>query len=99
MTTLERRGCSVVLPHEVEMYPDGFQNLDSDQFWKDHEPVFEWTQDDLLELELEEEMQKQCLAAMAGWWDMEGVRCATFGRNPKQNPYRQNPYREMLKSA
>lgn len=28
------------------------------------------------------------MEAMVGRWDMEGVRCATFGRDPQQNPYR-----------
>ena len=70
---------------------EDFQNLDTSEDWKEHDPSFEWTEDDMEELrklEMEEEYEKQKMEAMAGWWDMEGVRCATFGRNPKQNPYR-----------
>lgn len=76
-----------VEPHQIESL-DGFQNVDSSKDWLAHDPSFEWTAEDLLEFHREEDIARQEQEAMAGWWDMEGVRCATFGRNPQQNPYR-----------
>ena len=69
---------------------DGFQNLDKSNDWQSHEPGFEWTDDDLMafEYDLMVEEQERLTPALAAWWDLEGVRCATFGRDPNQNPYR-----------
>lgn len=66
---------------------DSFQNLDSDPGWKDHEPRFEWTKADLEEFEHQKRIAESERLAMAAWWEMEGVRCATFDRNPNRNPY------------
>ena len=68
---------------------EDFQNLDTSEDWQEHDPSFEWTEEELYEMYLEEQYERQEMEAMAGWWDMEGVRCATFGRNPNQNPYRE----------
>ena len=67
---------------------NGFQNLDSDEDWKYHDPTFEWIEEDLIEFEREEKLELAYQEAMAGWWEMEGVRCATFGRDPMENPYK-----------
>ena len=77
---------SVFLPRHVEMR-DGFQNDDLCGDWLSHDPEFEWSEEDKAEFDREElyaQMQQQ---AMAAWWEDEGVRCATFGRNPQENPY------------
>ena len=74
-------------PEKIESL-DGFQNLDSSDDWLSHDPTFEWTDDELADFQREEDYEQQQLDAMAGWWEMEGVRCATFGRNPNQNPYK-----------
>lgn len=68
---------------------DGFQNLDKDIDWQSHEPEFEWTEEELAEFERDKQLDEMELEAMAAWWDMEGVRCATFG-NPNKNPYRKS---------
>lgn len=71
---------------------EDFQNLDTSEDWKEYDPSFEWTEDDIEELrgiEMMKQYDRQKMEAMAGWWDMEGVRCATFGRNPSRNPYRE----------
>jgi len=66
-----------------------FYNLDDrDESWKTDELEFEWTTDDLQEFERERRHDENNLLMMAAWWDMEGVRCGTFERNPKKNPYR-----------
>lgn len=78
---------TIVLPRHIEDL-DGFQNDDSDESWKSHAPDFEWTAEDLEEFDREEEYERQKMEALAGWWEMEGVRCGTFGRDPQQNPYR-----------
>lgn len=62
---------------------DSFQNLDSDTDWLAHEPHYE---PDWEELEFERKIAENERLAMAAWWEMEGVRCATFG-NPNRNPY------------
>ena len=66
---------------------DAFQNLDTCRDWESHAPEFEWTDDDLQEFEEERQAIECNLLAMAMWWECEGVRCATFGRDPNQNPY------------
>jgi hypothetical protein len=65
---------------------EGFQNLDKDQGWLNHAPRFAWTEEDLREFEEEERLAEIEQLALANWWEMEGVRCATFG-NPNKNPY------------
>ena len=35
----------------IDCLDDGFQNLDSDTDWLDHEPEFAWTEEDLIEME------------------------------------------------
>lgn len=73
---------------------DGYmdcQNDDRCDDWKSHNPQSAWTLEDQVKWEEEQELLRQAeLAnglAMAYWWDLEGVRCATFGRDPNQNPY------------
>lgn len=77
-----------VTPNDLESL-DGFQNLDDNKDWQTHEPKFEWTPEELEEFERDKQLIEMEMEAMAMWWDMEGVRCATFGRNPNQNPYRE----------
>jgi hypothetical protein len=60
---------------------------DRDESWKDWCPDFEWLPDDLEEFEHDKRCAENERLAMAGWWEMEGVRCYTFNRNPQQNPY------------
>jgi len=71
-------------PHALE----GFQNLDESEDWKNHDPHFEWTDEELEQMALDEQYERHQQEAMAAWWDMDGVRCATFGRDPNKNPYR-----------
>lgn len=68
---------------------NGFQNLDTCDDWMSHAPPFEWTSEDLYEFERAEEYREQEAEAMFHWWEAEGVRCATFGRNPNENPYKE----------
>ena len=68
-------------------FKDFFQNLDSDKSWLDHEPKFEWTEDDYAEFEWERRVEENDRLSMAAWWEDEGVRCATLDRNPSRNPY------------
>jgi len=77
----------MITPEEIETL-EGFQNLDDDFDWADHDPSFEWTVEDLEEFEHEERAVRAEIEALIGWWEMEGVRCATFGRNPNENPYK-----------
>jgi hypothetical protein len=77
-----------IQPNDVESL-ESFQNLDDCEDWLSHDPTFEWSEDDLAEFAHEEAYRKQEQEAMAAWWDMEGVRCATFGRDPNKNPYRE----------
>lgn len=77
----------IITPEQLEDL-DGFQNDDQSNDWQNHDPVFEWTPEQLEEFERERRYAEQEAEAMAGWWDMEGVRCATFGRDPNENPYR-----------
>ena len=66
---------------------DGFQNLDKDEDWKTHDPIFEWDYEELVAFEQERQQFEQEMIAMVGWWEIDGVRCATFGRDPNRNPY------------
>lgn len=76
-----------VKTHEIESLDD-FQNNDlHDRDWMNHDPTFEWTVEDREEFERERQLVEYELQAMAGWWEWEGVRCATFGRDPNCNPY------------
>lgn len=77
---------SIFKPDEVESLED-FQNEDACDDWKSYEPSFEWTDEDLREFEEEKRQYEMEVLAMAAWWEMEGVRCATFDRNPNENPY------------
>jgi hypothetical protein len=77
----------IIKPHQIETLDDGFQNIDADKTWLDHEPTFEWTEDDLAEFERDRLYAEQEAHAMACWWEHEGVKCATFGRDPNVNPY------------
>lgn len=77
---------SIFKPDEIDTL-EAFQNADDCQDWKSHDPTFEWTEEELAEFARDEEYAKQEQLAMAAWWEMEGVRCATFGRDPNQNPY------------
>ena len=77
-----------ITEHDIESL-DGFQNADKLQDWRNHDPGFQWTAEDLEEFDLQERTRNHELEAMAGWWEMEGVRCMTFNRNPTQNPYRE----------
>ena len=76
----------MILQHQLEDL-DGFQNLDESTDWLSHDPKFEWTEDDLAEFEFDRRVAENERLAMAAWWEMEGVRCATFGRDPQKNPY------------
>lgn len=80
----------MILARQIESL-DGFQNTDDCEDWLWHEPKFEWTAEELREFERERQMEeayyRQMQEAMAGWWEIEGVRCATFGRDPNENPY------------
>lgn len=60
------------------------QSFDKNRDWRDHDPVFEWTEGDLQEFERERLIAENERLAMAAWWEDEGVRCWTFGfpRNP-----------------
>jgi hypothetical protein len=78
-------------PEEIETL-DGFQNLDNNTDWLDHEPKFEWTDEDYAEFEHDRLIAENNRLAMAGWWEMEGVRCWTWvgiipGYDPNKNPY------------
>ena len=75
----------IVQPHEIEDL-EGFQNEDASEDWESHDPSFEWTAEDLEEFEHDRRCAIAEQQALAAWWEMEGVRCATFGR-PNQNPY------------
>lgn len=66
-------------------FADFFQNLDSDMSWLDHEPKFEWTEEDYAEFEQQRIIEENDRLSMAAWWEDEGVRCWTFG--PPRNPY------------
>ena len=77
---------SVFTTDQIESL-DAFQNTDDCQDWLSYEPQFEWTEDDLAEFDYEEKVAEMERQAMAAWWEMEGVRCATFGRDPTRNPY------------
>lgn len=85
---LGSRRADAVHEYDVESL-DGFQNDDASTDWESHDPEFAWTPDDLQEFEEDERgnQYQQQREAMAAWWEMEGVRCATFGRNPTDNPY------------
>jgi len=76
----------MITEHQIEDL-EFFQNLDNCKDWLNHNPSFEWTEEDLEEFQHEERCRENEQKAMAAWWDMEGVRCATFGRNPNENPY------------
>lgn len=77
--------------HPEEM---DFQQYDVDCLWLNHNPENEWTPDDQKNWEREEAMALEARLgeqlANAFFWDLEGVRCATFGRDPNQNPYVDN---------
>jgi hypothetical protein len=73
--------------HNIESL-EGFQNDDLSKDWLSHDPSFEWDYEELEAFEQRRKEQEQKMIAMAAWWDMEGVRCATFGRDPNKNPYR-----------
>ena len=78
----------ITLPCEIESL-DGFQNLDSDKSWLDHDPVYE---PDWEELEWERRVEENERLSMAAWWEDEGVRCWTWvciipGYDPNRNPY------------
>ena len=49
---------------------DGFQNLDTSKDWKNHNPTFKWTDEDLAEFEFEEKFAQR-MEAMVAWWNME----------------------------
>ena len=72
---------------DLEDFEEFFQNEDQCDAWKQDPPAFEWTEEDLEEFRLEELAERQYWIALAGWWEIEGVRCATFGRDPSRNPY------------
>lgn len=76
----------ILKPDQIESL-NAFQNLDSDESWLDHEPIFKWTEDDFAEFEFERRVEENDRLCMAAWWEYEGVRCATFGRDPNRNPY------------
>ena len=80
---------SVVRPASIEGL-DGFQNMDDSGDWRDHEPEFAWTDEDLAEFEHDRRVAENERLAMAAWWEMEGVRCGTFG--PPRNPYLTAPF-------
>lgn len=73
-----------------EAYGNGFQNLDNSDDWRHHNPESEWTEEDTERDRVEKAMAKAAYEAeqqaQAFWWDLEGVRCATFG-DPGVNPY------------
>ena len=75
----------IVSHDQIEDVRDGFQNDDASTDWLSHEPEFEWTEEDLAEFERDREYEEQNRLAMADWWEIEGVRCWTFG--PPENPY------------
>ena len=75
---------SVAWPHTIESM-DGFQNQDDDDSWQHYAPDWEWTDSDLAEFEHELLVEENERLAMAAWWEMEGVRCWTYG--PPTNPY------------
>jgi len=77
---------TIVIPQQIESL-DAFQNRDDSDDWRSHNPQFAWTEEDLEEFEHEKRVAEQERQAMIGWWEMEGVRCGTFGRDPQQNPY------------
>ena len=73
--------------HQIDPdFRDFFHGDDRSTDWLDHEPTFEWTDDDLEEFQRERAIEENHRLMMAAWWDMEGVRCWTFG--PPRNPYR-----------
>ena len=75
---------SVVRPTSIEDL-DGFQNMDESDDWMEWAPEWQWTDDDLDEFEHERRVAENERLMMAAWWEMEGVRCWTFG--PPKNPY------------
>ena len=77
---------TIITRTEIECL-DGYQNDDRCLDYLSHDPKFEWSGDDLAEFAYDREVAAQERLAMAGWWEMEGVRCATFGRDPNVNPY------------
>ena len=85
---------SLVTHHEfTEAFGDACQNLDISSDWLSHNPPSEWTDADERLWQEEERMALEARQAeqlaKGYWWDLEGVRCATFGRDPHTNPYRE----------
>lgn len=63
----------------------------ADISWKDYMPSPFTPEDKVrwsIERRLEEAAAEAEQLALAFWWDLEGVRCATFGQDPNCNPYR-----------
>ena len=80
---------SFVTEHEffdsLGEYSD-FQNLDRDKSWKDHNPVFEWTEEDLIEFEEQRRIEEadqhvpswSSLFCEESEWGGPPFKCLTF---------------------